>query len=50
MPSVGNPEIVVTSETTSLEVFASPPPETVTVLVTLEGAVPETLTVRVTAG
>ena len=41
--------MVVTSLAVSLEVMTSPPPETVAVLVRLEGAVPATLTVSVIA-
>jgi hypothetical protein len=42
--------IVVGSLAVSLLVFASPPPETVAVFVTLAGALPTTFTVSVMAG
>ena len=42
--------MVVGSLAWSLPVLVSPPPDTVTVLVTLAGAVVETFTVRVIAG
>jgi hypothetical protein len=42
--------IVVTSVATLLVVFVSPPPVTVAELVTLDGALPATLTVSVSAG
>ncbi len=42
--------ILVISPAVSLDVFNSPPPETVAVLVTLAGAFEATLTVRVIEG
>jgi hypothetical protein len=42
--------IVVASLAELLPVFVSPPPDTLTLLVTLAGAVAETLTVTVMAG
>jgi hypothetical protein len=46
----GTPLTVVGSEAESLLVFVSPPPDTVTVLVTLAGALLATLTASVIAG
>ena len=46
----GVPAIVVTSLAPSLDVFVSPPPETVAVFVTELGALPATFTVPVIAG
>jgi hypothetical protein len=46
----GTPLMVVGSEAESLLVFVSPPPDTVTVLVTLAGALLATLTASVIAG
>ncbi len=46
----GTPPIVVMSEAVSFDVFVSPPPDTVAVLVTLAGALLATFTVNVNAG
>ena len=52
MPAIngGMLTMVVGSVAVSLLVFNSPPPETVAILVTLAGAVADTLTVSVNAG